>query len=662
MARQNHVAALAGRWLDPALLGRLPIPALAVLAGLCFVFIAVRFAEPILDGDLFWHFAYARQMIERGSLIPDHTLYSWTPTSNALIYCSWASELVLYGLWQLTGLTGIFALRYAVVVLMLYLVWRFARQRGISCAPVTVLCLVSLIELTYAGTLQKPELFSLIFFTTVVFAYATSRAAATTGQTSPFGFYAVPVVLAVWVNCHGGFILVAPFLAATAVGEVLLYFLAAQARLPPRLLLHLLVAWGLCGVAILLTPYGIAYPAMLIHRLVLGTTPLTDLNWNAAYVSIFSPLAGQRFVVGLIAMPSVLAILGTLAWRRSNAALLAWLPLALAAIVYIPLYVTFLRSTQFLPIVVAFLALGLAELAANPKRVLERDTDDHSLMATQLGGGAVGILALIGIAQAFLNEPGGGLRGFGIGYVNPVQEAEFLARQNLGPDIYNVFDSGGYLLWRLYPRYRVMIDSRSFPYLSWFEELYDFTTGRSFEAFLKKYPADVAVIDLAKAEQWQNFLKTRDWRMVYFGQTAAVFVKENKQSLVVRSELDADPARFSDLQSADAGVNIFRFATFVGDYGVADAVLRRLETTLRWHISDQQLARAEAYRDAVRAIHRHDYAEALDKFQLGIFDRPVSDRDRVVLTLLVSLVRTPLDAASQTQIVDALTKIVPPGF
>jgi len=65
--------------------------------------------------------------------------------------------------------------------------------------------------------------------------------------------------------------------------------------------------------------------------------------------------------------------------------------------------------------------------------------------------------------------------GFGISYFEPVEEAEFLRAGAFGPRIYNTFNAGGYLLWKLYPRYRVMVDARSFPYAGWFDELYRFT-------------------------------------------------------------------------------------------------------------------------------------------------------------------------------------------
>ena len=79
---------------------------------LVLICIAVMYAEPIKDGDLWFHMAYARYMIHNHTLIPDHTIYSWTPASGKEIYCAWLSEFVLYTLYQKGGLTLLFIFRY----------------------------------------------------------------------------------------------------------------------------------------------------------------------------------------------------------------------------------------------------------------------------------------------------------------------------------------------------------------------------------------------------------------------------------------------------------------------------------------------------------------------------------------------------------------------
>src|SRR5262245_25591247 len=99
--------------------------------------LAVRYAEPMLDGDLFWHLKYAEQMLGRGTLVTDHTLYSWTPTSNDMIYCAWLAELVLYKLYQVGGLPILFALRYLCIGAVGTLMLMHARALGLLGEPLT---------------------------------------------------------------------------------------------------------------------------------------------------------------------------------------------------------------------------------------------------------------------------------------------------------------------------------------------------------------------------------------------------------------------------------------------------------------------------------------------------------------------------------------------
>jgi len=143
-----------------------------------------------------------------------------------------------------------------------------------------------------------------------------------------------------------------------------------------------------------------------------------------------------------------------------------------------------------------------------------------------------------------------------------------------------------------------------------------------------------------------------------------VFAKADHLTLLTNAKADTDPARFGGLRNVDAALDIFHFATFVGDYSAAQVALHRLETSLRWQVPAPQLQKARSYRDAIQAVRRHEFATALELFERGIFNRPVSDRDRVVLTLLVALVRAPeqIDASKQAQIRESLLRIVPPGF
>ena len=283
------------------------------------VVLIVALTRPIADGDLFWHLAYAQQMLERGTLIPDHALYSWTPARTATIYCAWLSECLFYGLHQLAGWWGLFALRYAVMLGCLALLLQFAWASGL--------------------------------------------------------------------------------------------------------------------------PVGLAIAAVMMIA------------------------------------PVLLAI----------------------AVVY-------LRTTFLLPVVFGF---GMLHLMATSERLRELMHSSRPVV-----GGAA--LVLLGVGALSIHESSGGLGrsdyfGLGIDHDSPVEEAEFVAQHSLPRDLYKVFDSGGYLLWRLHPQLRVMVDSRAFPYHDWFDDQYAFANGERFDAVLANSPADLAVIDLEKRPVWRSFANAKAW-------------------------------------------------------------------------------------------------------------------------------------------------------
>ena len=53
---------------------------------------------------------------------------------------------------------------------------------------------------------------------------------------------------------------------------------------------------------------------------------------------------------------------------------------------------------------------------------------------------------------------------FGVGDVFPAAAVDFLQRYPQAPTLFNEYAWGGYLVWRLYPDYRVAIDGRAAVY------------------------------------------------------------------------------------------------------------------------------------------------------------------------------------------------------
>jgi hypothetical protein len=124
---------------------------------------------------------------------------------------------------------------------------------------------------------------------------------------------------------------------------------------------------------------------------------------------------------------------------------------------------------------------------------------------------------------------------------------------------------------------KVMIDPRFFPYKRWFAELYAFSTGESFDAFLKKYPADTAIIDLDRPQVWKSFLQSKEWRLIFYGPTSAVFV--DRTIADDRFPQGYAPDRFDHLRNARTALNVFDFALVVGDCSTRPKDLPTRSTT-----------------------------------------------------------------------------------
>jgi hypothetical protein len=618
--------------LEPTNTEPLRKAAVGLLVAALAVVIGLRYAQPILDSDLFWHLAYARQMLERHTLVPDPTLYSWTPANHATIYCAWLAELVLYGLWHSFGLPGLFALRYLVIALIAGLFWSTIRRARFRAGVWTLLAMLLLVVTAYPGSMVKPEMFSLLFFNAVLWCYFRAKIAAREDGDPRRWFYAVPMLTLVWANTHGAHVLLAPLLAATAVGEMLSWRWSPGIAFSGRQLAHLLTAWALCGVAVCLTPYGIAYPLQTLTELAAGKNARPDTVWNNAYVTIYAQdatdvLSQPQVFAGLVAAVVVLFVI--VARRRARGARVDY-ALALCLVAYLPLSVELIRASYLWPAFACYALIYLAYLARNAPDSSERSLLPPSWKYAPVAAAmAFAAVALSTTYYAYAKPETGAWVGFGVGYVNPVPEAEYLARAKLGSRFYNTFDSGGYLLWRLYPQYRVMVDPRSFPYLDWFDDQYRFTKGTEFEAFLTRYPADVAIIDLQKVGTWRNFVGASDWHLLFYGPTAAIFARGR-----VTSQRVEEAAELLHLHSASTAFTAFDFAVGVGDYAMAWNLLDQLETSLAAQADDSRLKRAQSYRAAQAALARNSFDQAEPLFESVVHNGVIAERDLMILTLL----------------------------
>jgi hypothetical protein len=130
----------------------------------------------------------------------------------------------------------------------------------------------------------------------------------------------------------------------------------------------------------------------------------------------------------------------------------------------------------------------------------------------------------------YLNLP----RTYFVGALVPVHAADFIEAQGLKGPRFNLYNEGGYLIWRFWPKDKVFIDGRSEVYPpEVIQEHIDIVKGGEAWARLvdEKYGIDHFLLAYRPEELARNIepliriLMERNWVLVYWDDAALIFVR-----------------------------------------------------------------------------------------------------------------------------------------
>ncbi len=567
-----------------------------ILSAWCVLVAAIYYAVPLSDGDLWWHMAYGKYMLNHGTLIPDHTIYSWTPVKSDHIYCAWISEILLYVLHTIGGLPLLFGIRYGALAVFVLLCYWHAKRFNLHRHPFTWLAILLGLLISQGGIKLKPELFSYVLTLATVGVWF--RLKARPHQITVC--YLFPVIMLIWVNSHGAFVAGAMLFFFIGLGELLQFVLNRGNAMPVRTIRHLLLAMILSAIAPTVTPYGIDHLVQLCHRFVeFDKKRLVVFEHQSTLSSAgeFFHLI-EFFFIGLF-------LLGILFWLSR--------PLDVAVLVvnlaFAYFYTRYLRTTHFFAPIITF---SLIYLLARAGRL--------AAPSRRLGAG---MLILLSLAALFL----GGRAGyesvfrpswerwlsFDSSFYDPTVETEYIKRFLPPQRIGNIYNVGGYLLWSLYPDYKVLVDQRFFPYEEWIEEEFQFEAGLNFEDLLSTYQCDVFVVQCQFHDLIKNFLRSPEWRSAFYGPTAVVFVRN--EILLPEEAADFGNNRFRKLKSPVAAFDVLWFALNTGDYSSAEYILETMQAQLLFKPLKKRISEYQRYYNAVTAFQRGDYPTAIQNLE-----------------------------------------------
>jgi hypothetical protein len=469
----------------------------SVLLVLSMLTVRSRFDDP----DLWWNLKTG-EVIWNTHTIPVTDLFSYTTNHHAWVPHEWLAQLVLYGAYKAGGYTGLMLLLLILTSILLLVGYALC---SIYSGNSKVAFLGALILWMFAtvGLSLRAQLIGYIFFVVELLLIELGR------TRNPRWFYWLPVLFAVWVNCHASFIL------GLVIGVVMLgasfIKIEAGAMQPrpwqPGLRRKLALSLVLSCAALFLNPVGIKlilYPVdTMLHMPVL-----------VGNVAEYAPL-NMTEARGMALLAILLCSFLLLAIRRSN---MYWEELVFLAI-GTWMAVSHMRMLFVFGILAApVLSRQLAPLWEGYDPKSDRASLNAAFMAL-----AVFVVYLAFPSKQNLEQQ--------VEDASPVKAVAFARAHHLKGPMVNDHMYGGYLMWAA-PEYPVFLDGRTdvFEWTGVLAEFGNWATLRTDpNVLLNKYGVGFCLLT-RQSPMAQVLPLLPDWKTVYTDDNAVIIERVSAQT------------------------------------------------------------------------------------------------------------------------------------
>ncbi len=479
----------------------------------------------IEDTDTWTHLSFGRWIWENKA-IP--LTEPFIKTSPPFPYNNWLFGFSFYTAYHFFGIYGVILLK-ALIVTVAFLILLRDSLRPYRNIPVAIVIMAATVIMSRTRFVERPDIFLMVFlpfsiFSLNAFVYDNKKY-----------IYALPMVHMLWANSHtsiplmfipfGAFIaggIIQRYLNRVSGGKEIFPFTPSSAQLKTIILIFIL-----SFLFSLISPYFIKQ--YTVSSLALSSDwwkqeimELQKPTWvNMKYPFIMAPLVILTFILNLFFSKT----------RRT------------VSLIHLILVIPFLYLSFTAMRFIFLAAIISGPVVARNISGLFKDKRWEGLLSGWVGVALTGIVILIYPLLIlkydigpFSNERK--ITGFGINYDEvPEGALKYMDRRGIYGDVFNLFQWGGYITWRDFPRRRPFIDGRGFLDAGLLEKTVQFRKQSAvvreleerynFQAVLITYPILITDTPEAFADIDIAF-HNLDWALVYWDDNSLLYLRRYK--------------------------------------------------------------------------------------------------------------------------------------
>ncbi len=478
------------------------------------LFLILVVSVNLLDPDYFWHIKTGEQILLHGSL-PSADMFSHTNFERPWVLHEWLFQVVLFTIHDLLGALGIKVMTVFLGMLSLYVTYLAVSRINHSRTFSALLTLAFFVPMAPFIS-PRPQLVSFVFFAVTMLLLVQFKYLKRTRY-----LVALPAMMILWVNMHGGYIIGITLLMLFAMCEFISYWQSDELdKAYRKQLSKLALITFITILSSALNPDFISHWLYPINVMSMEASRSFITEWRSPNFHHFLPKYNLLLILGFfivyayrqikpdlteVVIPVFFIAAGFVSYRHMPFAILTVMPFIGIACVK-GAAATLSESAvgmMYKKYITSRRQLGNTEYLLNWVLTL--------LIATAL------LLSYPIVEQSHQKERDS---------IIPVKATEFIIKTGLSGRMFNTYRFGGYLIYRLYPDQRVFIDGRADMYGDEFIQEYRRINygysgwGKAFD----KYAIDY-VICTKDAPIRQLLMLRGDFRLVYDDGKNSVLVK-----------------------------------------------------------------------------------------------------------------------------------------